>query len=698
VNRLATEPSRYLRQHGDQPVDWFPWGPEAFAEARRRDVPMFVSVGYSACHWCHVMAHETFDDAAVAEDLNRHFVAVKVDREERPDVDAVYMDAVVAMTGSGGWPMSVFTTPDGRPFLCGTYFPPEDRHGLPAFRRVLQAVAEAWQTRRGEVEAQADALAAAVAERMAGAPPRQAALAVSDLAPTNAGASGTPEAATGALGAVARALVARADRQWGGFGGAPKFPQPSLLQALLTHHQLGGPPDELEVVVTTLGAMAAGGIYDHLGGGFARYATDTTWTVPHFEKMLYDQAGLLRTYLAGWLATGDERWRQVVEETVGFVLGDLRLPDGGLAAALDADSEGEEGRYYVWSDEELQRVLGPLTSDVTAWYQADGRPAFEGRHILRRPPGAPLRRPPTIEAGRQALLAARAARVPPGRDDKVVTEWNAMAAGALADAAAVLGQPTWGDAAAQVVDLLLTKVRLPGTGRLARTWQDGEARHAATAADYAWLVDACTRLAELTGQRRWVVDALALAEELLGHFVDPSGLLAMTADDAEPLVARPVELVDGATPSASAVASVALARVGTLADAPTMVAAGERLAASLLAAMPTPPLAAAHGVTAAALVALGVTEVTIGTGPSEAVRPLLDAVRRRAGGTTVVRWGELTPPAVSPPGGTGPWATVCRRSSCLAPVTDADALRRALDQVAEEDRRLAAAGRGTTHR
>ncbi len=686
MNRLATEPSRYLRQHGQQPVDWFPFGPEALAEARRRDVPLFVSIGYSACHWCHVMAHESFDDPAVAAQLNRDFVPVKVDREERPDVDAVYMDAVVAMTGSGGWPMSVFATPDGRPFLCGTYFPPEDRHGLPAFTRVLDAVTEAWQERRSEVEAQATAVADAVAQRVA-APAGPAAV-------TASGVGAGLGVAVEALGTVARQLLARADRRFGGFGTAPKFPQPGLLEALLLHHHLGGPSDELAVVVTTLDAMATGGIYDHLGGGFARYATDASWTVPHFEKMLYDQAGLIRAYLAGWQVTGDDRWRQVVVETVSFVLGELGLPSGGLAAALDADSEGEEGRYYLWTDAELAQVLGDSTGAVTAWYQANGAPVFSGRHILRRPLGGPLRRPPEIEAGRRALLEARATRVPPGRDEKVVTEWNAMAAGALADAAGVLAVPAWAAAAESIVSFLLRTLRLGPDGRLARTFQAGTARHGATAADYAWLIDASTRLAELTGRRHWLAEAEVLADQLLAHYLDDSGLLAMTADDSEALVARPVELTDGATPSASAVAARALVRLGALGDRPDLVTAGEQVATSILARAPEPLLVAAHGIAVATIADLGITEVTVGppTATAEAVAALVAVVRRRHTPTGVLRIGELA--AGTADAGIGErWATVCRRSTCLAPVAEPSQLVAALAQVEAEDRALAQASR-----
>ncbi|HXQ60015.1 MAG TPA: thioredoxin domain-containing protein, partial [Acidimicrobiales bacterium] len=426
MNRLASETSPYLRQHADNPVDWYPWGDEAFSRARRDDVPVLLSVGYSSCHWCHVMAHESFEDDAIAAVVNAGFVPVKVDREERPDVDAVYMDAVQAMTGRGGWPMTVFLTPDGRPFFAGTYFPPRDTHGTPGFGRVLEAVGDAWRDRRAEIEGQADSLVAAIGRRttMPG-----------DLVDGAGGDVDPGSLYPGLLAAATAELAGRYDSSWGGFGPAPKFPQPALVELCLDHARVTGDSGSLAMVEGTLAAMAAGGIYDHLGGGFARYSVDATWTVPHFEKMLYDQAGLVRIYQRAALFTGDDRWQQVVDETIAYVQRDLTSPEGGLYCAEDADSEGEEGRFYVWTREQLIEAAGADLGAVAAeWYGVTEAGNFEGRSILRRPLRSPLRRPDEVEQARRRLFEARLGRVRPGLDDKILTEWNAMFGSALAEA------------------------------------------------------------------------------------------------------------------------------------------------------------------------------------------------------------------------------------------------------------------------
>ncbi len=504
MNRLADETSPYLRQHAGNPVDWFPWGDEAFGVARREDRPVFLSIGYSACHWCHVMAHESFEDPATAAVLNGSFVCIKVDREERPDVDQVYMEAVQAITGSGGWPMSVFLTPDGRPFYGGTYFPPDQRGGMPSFRTVLTALTEAWDHRRDEVDHQADELSQAVAARAAGpARPRTTSL----FDPSR-------PADDDLLSAAAGELAARFDPQWGGFGRAPKFPQPTLVDLALRHalrHPDGRDGDGSEAMArSTLDAMAAGGIHDHLGGGFARYSTDDRWLVPHFEKMLYDQAGLLRAYLHGWQVTRREDYLAVMDGIVGYVRRDLTSPEGGVYSAEDADSEGVEGRFYVWSPAQVALALAgteggaePAVDAVTAFFDVTEGGNWEGRSILRRPPGESLRGDPVIEAGRDRLFRARSERTRPGLDDKVLTEWNAMFASALAEAAAATGNPAWRDTAAGIGDFLVDHLRRPD-GRWLRSWQRrGGGRHLAYAGDYAWLVDAFTRLGELTGQARW---------------------------------------------------------------------------------------------------------------------------------------------------------------------------------------------------
>jgi len=678
VNRLASETSPYLRQHADNPVDWYPWGDEAFARARAEDRPVLLSVGYSACHWCHVMAHESFEDPETASDLNGRFVSVKVDREERPDVDAVYMEAVQALTGHGGWPMTVFLTPDARPFYGGTYFPRTDTHGMPGFRRVLAAVDDAWHARRAEIEQQADALADAVARRVA--LPDDMALSKSpgvaeDLAP------GLLEEAVAELGT-------RFDREWGGFGPAPKFPQPTLVELCLRHHRVTGRETSLVMATTTLGAMAAGGIYDHLGGGFARYSTDTTWTVPHFEKMLYDQAGLLRPYLGAWQVTAEQQWLQVVEETVGYVLRDLASPGGGWCSAEDADAEGEEGRYSVWTPEEVSAALGPHLAEVACeWYGVTARGNFEGRTILRRPLGAPLVRPAEVEEARRLLLDARMARVRPGLDDKVLTEWNAMFGSSLAQAAAVTGRGDWQEAAVGAARFLLAELRR-ADGRWLRSWQDGRARHLAYAADYAWLVDYFTRLAELTGDAEWLAHARATAHAMLALFRDGDGPLFVTGADADALVVRPMDLLDGAIPSASSVGAGALLRLGALTGDDGLTDAGESLVALLAPVAARHPLALPTAVVAAALAGGGATEVVVaGDRPD-----LVAALRRRFEPTVVLAWGQRTPTPLWEGRADG-FAYVCRHCVCGAPAAEVGALDQRLDDELGADRARALSGR-----
>jgi len=680
MNRLASEPSPYLRQHAHNPVDWYPWGDEAFDRARTENRPVFLSVGYSACHWCHVMAHESFEDQATADELNARFVSVKVDREERPDVDAVYMEAVQAMTGRGGWPMTVFLTPDGRPFFGGTYFPPRDLPGTPSFRRVLEAVDDVWHNRPDEVDRQADALADAI-DRRTRLP--------HDLTVGALSASRDPGALAPELVASAVAeLGARFDSAWGGFGPAPKFPQAQLVELCLRHHRASGEESSLVMASTTLGAMAAGGIYDHVGGGFARYSTDDTWTVPHFEKMLYDQAGLVRAYLHAWQATGEARWIQVVEETVGYVLAELAAPGGGLCCAQDADSEGEEGRFYVWTPAEVAAAVGSELAPVVAeWYGVTERGNFEGRSILRRPLEAPLARPPEVEEGRRLLFAARATRIHPGLDDKVLTEWNAMFGSSLAQAAAVTGRGDWQEAAVGAARFLLAELRR-ADGRWLRSWQDGRARHLAYAADYAWLVDYFTRLAELTGDAEWLAHARATAHAMLALFRDGDGPLFVTGADADALVVRPMDLLDGAIPSASSVGAGALLRLGALTGDDGLTDAGESLVALLAPVAARHPLALPTAVVAAALAGGGATEVVVaGDRPD-----LVAALRRRFEPTVVLAWGQRTPTPLWEGRADG-FAYVCRHCVCGAPAAEVGALDQRLDDELGADRARALSGR-----
>ncbi|MGH9076784.1 MAG: thioredoxin domain-containing protein [Acidimicrobiales bacterium] len=692
TNRLAGETSPYLRQHAGNPVDWYPWGPEALAEAAATDRPLLVSVGYSACHWCHVMAHESFEDQATAAVMNRLFVNVKVDREERPDVDAVYMEAVQAVSGSGGWPMTVFCLPDGRPFFAGTYFPPD------RFVDLLERVAAAWAGRRDGLQADAGQLGERI--RAGTAMPARRPAGGAGLGR----AAGTGDVAGGApgqlIGAAAAALVARFDPEWGGFGRAPKFPQPAMLEMLL-QSSLGrgraasgataapsGPTGAGEATgsggsgaaraaaLTTLDAMASGGIYDHLGGGFARYATDRRWLVPHFEKMLYDNALLARVYTHAWQLTGEDRYRQVVTETIGYLLrAPVRQAGAGLSSAEDADSEGVEGRYYLWDADEVVARAGQATAD---WYGVSPAGNWEGRSILWRPVRADLIRPPAVEAGRRALLEARDRRIRPGLDDKVLTEWNAMAVAALAEAGAALGQPAWLGAAEEVGDFLLRSLRAP-TGRWMRSWQSGggaggRARHLAYACDYAWLAEAFTRLAEATGRARWMAEARAAADGLIELFWDEeAGGFATTGLDGEALVARPMDTYDGAVPAANSVAAAALLRLGTLTGDGRYGDHAGTVLETMAPALARTPAAYSALVAAADLAAGGLTEVVV-TGD----RPdLLAVVRTCYRPGVVVACGE---PYRSPlwagrddPGHAG-LAFVCRGYTCRAPLSEAGAL------------------------
>jgi uncharacterized protein YyaL (SSP411 family) len=648
-NRLADETSPYLRQHADNPVDWYPWGEEAFEEARRRDVPLLLSVGYSACHWCHVMAHESFEDDDTATVMNRLFVPVKVDREERPDVDAVYMEAVQAMTGGGGWPMTVFLAPDGRPFYGGTYYPKERRHGMPAFVEVLQAIDDAWRTNRDEVMGQAGQLAEAVRTRTEIATPSDGAL------------------SAGLLEGAYNVLRDNHDDAWGGFGRAPKFPQTSMIELLLRAYAHNHSADTLTLIETTLDAMASGGIYDHLGGGFSRYSVDAFWMVPHFEKMLYDQAGLARAYLHGWQATGHPRWRQVLEETVAYVLRDLRSPEGGLYSAEDADSEGEEGKFYVWSHEEFMEVA-PEAAD---WYGVTKGGNFEGDNILHRPVRGDLPRPPEIEAARARLFDVRGERVRPGLDDKVLTEWNAMFLSTLAEAAGATGRTDWLAAAIGLGNFLLASLRRSENGRWLRSWQaGGGARHLAYAADYAWLVDGFTRLAEASGEARWMAEAREVADGMLALFWDPEvGGLFTTGDDAERLIVRSKDLLDGATPSANSVAALALVRLAALTGEQRYADRAEEILRLVGEPLRTHPAALTCALGAVDLLVTGPTEIAIvGDRPD-----LVQAVQSRYLPTAVLAWGE--------PFGGPLWearidghAYVCRNYTCQVPVTSTEEL------------------------
>ena len=672
MNRLDSETSPYLRQHRDNPVDWHPWGPEAFEEASERDRPVLLSVGYSSCHWCHVMAHESFEDPDTAAIMNQLFVNVKVDREERPDVDAIYMDSVQAMTGRGGWPMTVFLTADGRPFFGGTYYPDRPRGGMASFRQVMAAVDEAWNNRRSDVHAQADQLTSLI-DRTS----RAAAAVGAETAPADA-------ADPRMLEQAGDAILSSFDPEWGGFGGAPKFPAAMTLASALRIHHRSDRPELLRVVRTSLDAMASGGIYDHLGGGFARYSVDHRWLVPHFEKMLYDNALLTRVYLHAWMVTGEPVYRQVVDETIGYVLRDLRHRDGGFYSAEDADSEGVEGKFYVWSESELRAVVraaagagaGEEAADeAVAWWGVTAAGNFEGANILNRPVRGDLIRPPAVEAAREALFECRESRIRPGLDDKVLTEWNGLMLSALAEAAAATGNPEWRAAAVANGEFMVANLRRDD-GRWLRSWQAGDAdrppqaRHLAYAQDYAAMVDALTRLAELSGEARWIDEARAAADGLLELFWDDeAGGVFTTGNDAEKLVTRPKDLMDNATPSAQSLAACGLLRLAALTGETRYLDRAHEIIALFGPVAPQHPTAFGRALEAVDMAAHGLDEIAVVGDRAD----LVAEVQTRYLPSAVLAWGE---PYDSPLWADRPegFAYVCRGFACQSPAATAEEL------------------------
>lgn len=625
ANRLAHATSPYLQQHADNPVDWWEWGPEAFAEAARRDVPVLVSIGYAACHWCHVMAHESFEDPEIAALLNASTVAVKVDREERPDVDATYMAATLALTGSGGWPMTVWVTPDGRPFYAGTYYPPARVGQTPAFREIVGAVVEAWTTRREEVVGSAARITAAVARDRG---------AVGGSAPLDALVADTALTATGVI----------YDEVHGGFGRAPKFPPSMLLEWLLRRSRRGGPHDRraaraLEMATRTLESMARGGIYDQLAGGFARYSVDATWTVPHFEKMLYDNAQLVRVYAHWWRTTGSPLARRITEETATWLLTELRTAEGGFASSLDADSPDadghpREGAYYVWTPAQLHEALGDQDGTWVAELcrVLDGGSFERGTSVLRLP--ADPADPGRWAALRDRLSTARAARRPPARDDKVVTAWNGLAIAGLADAGDLLGRGDWVLAAREAADLLL-RVHLvhgPAGARLVRASRDGRAGRApGVLEDYAGVAEGLLALTGATGEARYLAAAGHLLDTVLDHFVGPDGSLMDTADDqTDPVVARvrrPREVADGPTPSGSAAAAGALVAYAALTGSTRHREAAERALSEPLLLAGEHPTAAGWALAVLEAVIDGPRQVAL-VGPPD--HPASQELRRAA--------------------------------------------------------------------
>jgi uncharacterized protein len=622
MNRLAEETSPYLLQHAENPVDWYAWGDEARERARREDKPILLSVGYAACHWCHVMEHESFEDAETAALMNEHFVSVKVDREERPDVDAVYMDAVVGLTGHGGWPMTVFLTPDGEPFYGGTYFPPEPRHGLPSFRQLLTAVAEAWRDRRDEIGRQAGALTEELRRGARVEPSRE-------------------PLTTGLLTAAVSGLRAQFDPEWGGFGNAPKFPPASALEFLLRRR-------EMEIVSKTLDSMALGGMYDLVGGGFHRYSVDREWLVPHFEKMLYDNALLLPLYVHGWLVLGSDRYRQVAEETLDYLLRELRLPEGGFASAQDADTDGVEGLTFTWTEDD------PVPRELL-------QPFEHGRFIVRGELD-----PET----RARLLALREERPQPLRDDKVIASWNGLALAALAEAGRRLDRADALEAATALAEFLLGPLST-SNGRLHRTWRVGEAKHTGFLEDYADVANGLYELHVATGEPRWLQEALRLARLAVDLFADEEhGGFFHSPADGERLVNRKKELDDHPTPSGNSMLAYVLLRLSRIWGDVDLERRAVDVFRLIAPVVPRAPSSFGHALCALDLHFSTPREIAvIGPSSSEIARAALEPFDPNA----VVAFG----PAEDVPLLAGktyvdgkPAVYVCERFACRRPVTE----------------------------
>jgi uncharacterized protein len=624
VNRLAQETSPYLLQHADNPVDWYPWGQEALARAREEDKPILLSVGYAACHWCHVMAHESFEDETTAALMNEHFVPVKVDREERPDVDSVYMDAVVSLTGHGGWPMTVFLTPSGEPFFGGTYYPPEPRHGLPSFDQVLQAVATAWVDRRTDIERDAGAIVEQL--RRTAEPSRE------PLAPS-------------LLSDAVRGLRQQFDPVWGGFGNAPKFPPASVLEFLLRR-------GELEPASKTLDSMALGGMYDLVGGGFHRYSVDREWLVPHFEKMLYDNALLVPVYLHGWLLTGDERYREIAEETLDYMLRELGLPEGGFASAQDADTDGVEGLTYTWTeDDDVPRELL--------------QPFEHGRFIIR----GELDR-----ATRARLFEAREQRKKPLLDDKAIASWNGLALAAFAEAGRRLERPDYLEAAQKLAGFLLGPLSTP-EGRLFRSWREGQPKHAGVLEDYADVANGLYELHVATGELRWLEESRRLALLAVEMFADDErGGFFLTPADGEQLVSRKKDFDDHPTPSGNSMLAFVLLRLARLWGDPELERRAVGVFRFVARLLPQAPSAFGHALNALDLHFSPPRELAV-IGPPDS--PVARAALTPFAPNTVVAHGpsEDVPLLAGKKLVDGrPAVYVCENFACQAPVTDPLAL------------------------
>jgi uncharacterized protein len=680
-NRLAAETSPYLLQHAENPVDWYPWGDEALAKAREEDKPILVSVGYSACHWCHVMEHESFENEAIAATMNDLFVNIKVDREERPDLDSLYMAAVQSMTGHGGWPLNVFLTPDGTPFYGGTYFPPDDRMGMPGFPKVLEAVASAFRERRAEVEENAQQIRELLRRATTELPKPD------DL---------TPEILTAASEQLAQSFDARN----GGFGGAPKFPQPAALEFLLRQDKRGGGQREAIMVQRTLDRMASGGIYDQIGGGFHRYAVDAVWLVPHFEKMLYDNAQLASVYLAGFQAYGNDRYRQAAEETLDFVARELTDFRGGFYATLDADTAGHEGLFYTWTGEELDETLSPEDAAIAKlWFNVEPGGNFEGRTVLAAPRTAAdvadrlgFTESALIESLariKRRLLEVREARERPGRDEKVITGWNGLMLRAFADGSRVLDRDDFRAVAVRNAAFVLE--HLQRDGRLLRSWKNGDARIGGFLEDYAFFIDGLLALYRATLDSKWLDEALRFADLMVVEFGDPDGPgFFDTSSSHETPVARPRDLHDGATPSGNSVAADVLLRLGAMSGNDDYSSRASELLRTMASTMREHPLATGRYLSAVDFYLGPVKEVALaGDRESSELQALLDALYDQFQPNLIAGYVDQERDDVAerlpflqdrPPREGRATAYVCEHFACLAPVHDPDTLLRQLTE------------------
>ena len=674
-NRLINETSPYLLQHANNPVDWYPWGEEALERARSEDKPILLSIGYSACHWCHVMERESFEDETIAGLMNENFVSIKVDREERPDLDQVYMQAVQMLTGSGGWPMTVFLTPEGKPFYGGTYFPPDDRQGMPGFPRLLTSIAEAYSTNRGEVDRVTQQL-------------------TTQMSQSNQVPQGTSILTVDILHQAYSSLATNFDYQNGGFGNAPKFPQPMTPEFLLRYYHHGYNPRALELVELTLEKMAYGGIYDQIGGGFHRYSTDPYWLVPHFEKMLYDNALLARLFLHTYLITGRALYRRVVEETLDYVLREMTDPSGGFYSAQDADSEGVEGKFFVWSPGEINAVMGDTDGEVFAgYYGVTAGGNFEGKNILN------IRQNPEefaetkgltadqlgdiINRGSKALLEVREQRIHPMRDDKVLASWNGLMLRSFAEAAAALGRPDYLAVAIKNAGFLVGSMK--SDGRLLRTYRDGQAKLLGYLEDYSFVIDGMLALYEATFDLRWLEEAVTLADSMIELFWDEGiGGFYDTGSDHETLVVRPRDVFDNAQPCGGSVASDVLLRLAVFTGKSDYSAKAAVPLRSLHQAMSQSPGGTGHWLSALDFYVSPPKEIAvIGPRDDPATQALLDTVFHRFLPNKVVMGVE--PPLSPTVGNSGsdipllagrgmvgglPSAYVCQNYACQLPVTD----------------------------